>query len=237
MRKNDNDTILLFKLTVLSAIKTIRNKKKCDDKDSIFDYLTKSLPSNIEMELLEHVLTTLIKNNIVINKKTPTGLSSFFIADDSLDSQNEVNNLIENNQEELNLDFNENSPLPNYNIDTPYSHQVVSRPKKAKDELNLEARFTVLKNYIECEISRLDSKFQSVCNKLKTVNIQEYETMKTLQNRIDFLQNEVASRSSNQIVIGNADWEFGPRYTNCTSSDKDKIINFHKHYKQFIHSS
>ena len=146
MRKNENDIILLFKLTVLSAIKTIRNEKKCDDKDSIFDYLTKSLPSNIEMELLEHVLTTLIKNNIVINKKTPTGLSSFCIADDSLDSQNEVNNLIENNQEELNLDFNENSPLPNYNIDTPYSHQVVSRPKKAKDELNLEARFTALKN-------------------------------------------------------------------------------------------
>ena len=45
------------------------------------------------MEPLEHVLTTLIKNNIVINKKTPTGLSSFHIADDSLDSQNEVNNL------------------------------------------------------------------------------------------------------------------------------------------------
>ena len=83
------------------------------------------------MEPLEHVLTTLIKNNIVINKKTPTGLSSFHIADDSLDRQNEVNNLIENNQEERNLDFNENSPLPNYNTDNPYSCQVVSRPKKA----------------------------------------------------------------------------------------------------------
>ena len=51
------------------------------------------------MELLEHVLTTLIENNIVINKKTPTELSSFRIANDSLDRQNEVNNLIENNQE------------------------------------------------------------------------------------------------------------------------------------------
>ena len=55
------------------------------------------------MELLEHVLTTLIENNIVINKKTPTRLSSFHISDDSLHSQNEVNNLIENNQEELNI--------------------------------------------------------------------------------------------------------------------------------------
>ena len=62
---------------------------------------------------------------------------------------------------------------------------------KAKDELKLVARFTSLKNYIECKISNLDSKFQFVCDKLKTINIPEYETMKTLQNRIEFLQNEV----------------------------------------------
>ena len=91
------------------------------------------------MKLFEHVLTTLNENHLVINKKTPTGLSSFRIADDSLDRQNEVNSLTENNQEKLNLDFNENRLLPNYNIDTLYSHQVVCRTKKAKDELKLEA--------------------------------------------------------------------------------------------------
>ena len=83
------------------------------------------------MELLEHVLATLIENNLVINKKTPTGLSSFRIADDLLTSQSEVNSLTENNQEELNFDFNEKHLLANYNIDTPYSNQVVSKPKKA----------------------------------------------------------------------------------------------------------
>ena len=180
-KENENDAMLLFKPAVLSAIKTIRNKKYRADKESVFDFLTKSLASNIEMELLKHVLTTLIQNNIVIDKKAPTGLSSFSIGDDSLDRQNEVNSLIGNNQAELNLDFNENSPLPNYNIDTPYSHQVVSRPKKAKNELNLETRFTTLRNYIECEISSLDSKFQFVCDKLKTINIPEYEIMKTLK--------------------------------------------------------
>ena len=107
--ENENDAILLFKPAVLSAIKTIRNKKKRADKESIFDCLTKSLASNIEIEVLEHLLTTLIENNLVINKKTPTGLSSFRITEYSLDSQNEVNNQTENNQEELNLDFNENS--------------------------------------------------------------------------------------------------------------------------------
>ena len=107
--ENENDAILLFKPAVLSAIKTIRNKEKRTDKESIFHYLTKSLASNIEVELLEHALTTLIENNLVINKKTRTGLSSFHIISDSLHSQNKVNNLTENNQDELNLDFNENS--------------------------------------------------------------------------------------------------------------------------------
>ena len=88
----------------------IRNKKKRADKESTFDYFTKSLASNIEMELWEHVLTTLIENNLVINKKTPIRLSSLRIVDDSLDNKNEVNNLAEKNQEELNL--NKNSPLP-----------------------------------------------------------------------------------------------------------------------------
>ena len=74
------------------------------------------------MELLEHVLRTLIKNNLVINKETPTRLSSFRKVEDSLDNQSEVNNLTENNQEELNHDFNENSP--NLNIDTSYTHQI-----------------------------------------------------------------------------------------------------------------
>ena len=75
--ENETDAILLFKPAVLSAMKTIRNKKKRADKESIFDYLTKSLASNIEMELLEHVLTTLIENNLVVNKKTQPGLTHF----------------------------------------------------------------------------------------------------------------------------------------------------------------
>ena len=80
--ENENGAILLFKPTVLIAIKTIRSIKKRADKESIFDYLTKSLAPNIEMELLEYVLTPLTKNNLMINKKTPTELSSFRIADD-----------------------------------------------------------------------------------------------------------------------------------------------------------
>ena len=85
---------------------------------------------------------------------------------------------------------------------------LLSRSKEDKDELNIEARFISLKNYIKCELSCLDSKFQFVCDKLKTINIPEYETMTTQwQKRIDFLQNEVASRD-----VRNAHWNFGFGY-------------------------
>ena len=174
------------------------------------------------MELLELVLTTFIENNLVINKKTQSALSSFRIVDDSLDIQNEVNNLTENNQEEVNHDFNKNSPLPNYNIDTPDSNQVVSRPKKAKDKLNVEARFTALKHYLACEISILNSNFQFFCDKLKTIIIPEYETTTTLEKMIDFLQNEIASKDPIIKMLLEMQTGILDSGTNCTSQDKDK---------------
>ena len=51
--ENENDVIILFKSTVLNAIKTITDKKKRTDKEYTFDYPTNFtiLPSNIEMQL------------------------------------------------------------------------------------------------------------------------------------------------------------------------------------------
>ena len=153
----------------------------------------------------------------MINKKTPNGLSSFQIVDYSSQSKNEVNNLTENNHDDLNLDSNENCLLPSYNTDTLYSHQVVSRPKKAKGELKLEARFTTSTNYINCEIPSLNSKFQSVCDELRSINIPKFETMKTLQKRINYLQIEVPLKDVIiKIIIKILD-----SGTNCNSQDKD----------------
>ena len=187
--KNKNNVTFLFKSAVLNAVKTIRDKKKHADKGFIFDYLTKSLVSNLEMGLLKHVLATLIDNNRVIDKKT--GLRFFHIVNDLSDRQNEINNVIDSNHDDSYLDFNRNWPFLHYNIDTRYSDQVVSRPEGAKGELKLEARFSTLQNIIECEISSLNSKFRSDYNKSNTANTQEYEEIATLQKRIDFWQNEL----------------------------------------------
>ena len=66
------------------------------------------------------------------------------------------------------------------------------------------------------------------------MNIPKYETMKTLQKRIDFLQNEGASKDAIikmllKMQIGNVD-----SGNNCTSQDKDKITSINITDDSFI---
>ena len=49
--------------------------------------------------------------------------------------------------------------------------------------------------------------------------------MKTLQNRIDFLQNEVASKDTIIKMLLEMQTENLDSGTNCTSPDKDKIAS------------
>ena len=65
-------------------------------------------------------------------------------------------------------------------------------------------------------------------------NIPEYETMKTLQNRIDFLQKEAALKDAIikmllEMKTGNLD-----SGANCTPPDKDKITSINITDDSFI---
>ena len=65
-------------------------------------------------------------------------------------------------------------------------------------------------------------------------NIPEYETMKTLQNRIDFLQKEAVLKDAIikmllEVQTGNLD-----SGTNCTPPDKDKITSINITDDSFI---
>ena len=71
----------------------------------------------------------------------------------------------------------------------------------------------------------LDSKFQCVRDKLKTINIPEYETMTTLQKRNDFLQNEVASKDAITKMLVEMQTGILDSGNNCTSQDKDNITS------------
>ena len=65
---------------ILNAIEIIRNKeKKRPDIDTIYDYIMRTEASNTDITLIENVVKELIRQNILINKKTTQGLDSFMI--------------------------------------------------------------------------------------------------------------------------------------------------------------
>ena len=76
-----NESLQLFKPKILHAIEIIKDKKKkCADIDTIHDYITRTEASNADKTLIENVVRELIRQNILINKKTTQGLDSLKIS-------------------------------------------------------------------------------------------------------------------------------------------------------------
>ena len=72
------DSVLsTFKPLVLSAIDILRNKKKCQGVDSIYDHIIKTQASNVDRVLIESVVTNLTKENLIIKKLHPVLIPSF----------------------------------------------------------------------------------------------------------------------------------------------------------------
>ena len=63
----------LFKPMILRTIDWIKEKKKLPDIHSIYDYLSRTKASNIEKVSIELILNDLIKENVLLNKKTSLG--------------------------------------------------------------------------------------------------------------------------------------------------------------------
>ena len=73
------DSVLsTFKPIVLSAIDILRDKKKRPDVDSIYNHIIKTQASNADRFLIESVVTNLMRENLIINKKTASSFDSFF---------------------------------------------------------------------------------------------------------------------------------------------------------------
>ena len=67
-----------FKPKILEAIDHLKGiSHKSSDVDSIFDFITWTTASNIAKEALADIITDLIKQNIIRNKKSINGHDSF----------------------------------------------------------------------------------------------------------------------------------------------------------------
>ena len=75
LEKNGENTEIssLFKPRILCAIDLIKEKKKRPDIDSIYDYLSRTEASNIDKVSIELILNELVKENVLVNKKTSLG--------------------------------------------------------------------------------------------------------------------------------------------------------------------
>ena len=69
-------------MKTFSLIKNIREKEKCPDSNAIFENLLRKDSTVTEKSLLDNALSKLIDLKLVINKKTPNGLDSFFLTND-----------------------------------------------------------------------------------------------------------------------------------------------------------
>ena len=76
--RNISDKLDILKPKILQAIDHIRQKKKCPDTDSIYDFITRTCASNVNKELVELVIEELITQDVIFNKKTVQGLDSLY---------------------------------------------------------------------------------------------------------------------------------------------------------------
>ena len=75
--KNENNVTILTQ-NVFDAIDSIRLKKKRPDLESISDHIKKTGVFEFDKNSIEKAISELVKLNLIMNKKTPQGLDSFY---------------------------------------------------------------------------------------------------------------------------------------------------------------
>ena len=193
---------------VLSAIDILRNKKKRRDVDSIYDHIIKTQASNADRVLIESVVTNLMKENLIINKKTPSGFDSFFRKNAPLNEETMSSVTVDKNQDknEVILDqsvtFCHPTPQVHNDTDTPLSQNTFTPAKKPESDMltvKIEALITALKSYVSCEISMINAKLTSFSEQIKKIisnlNHREDKHLESLQDYISFLQEELLMKN------------------------------------------
>ena len=158
----NTETSSLFKTEILCAIDRIKEKKKLPDVDSIHDYLSRMEASNIDKVSIDLILNELIKENVLVNQKTllgdsfrrintPQNLVNSLHSDSS--SNNELTIRESANNEESTAD--NNIPSTHADIQTPLPTNDSETKHSDKTFMNMKAKFSAVKGYMDCEISIL----------------------------------------------------------------------------------
>ena len=85
-----SDELFLFKLKILQAIEYIREKRKRPDTNAIYEHLKKTEASNIDKETIDNIISELINQKILENKKSTYGDSFRLITGKEKDTLDEI---------------------------------------------------------------------------------------------------------------------------------------------------
>ena len=162
----DNSVVSIFKEKVLVAIKDIRDTKRRPDLPSIYNQVIKTEASNADEDFIESIIVELINENKIYNKKTRTGLDSFYIAQD---------NMTTNSSSDKNTDQSGKSNISEV-------RNSISFIKEVYDEVGYDKLKEKISEDIQSQLtSIIDTKmtnFKSVYLDIETIDMDKSKTYK-----------------------------------------------------------
>ena len=75
---NNENNVTILTQNIFDTIDSIRLKKKCPDLESTLDHIKKAGVFEFDRNSIEEAISELVKLNLIMNKKTPRGLDSFY---------------------------------------------------------------------------------------------------------------------------------------------------------------
>ena len=111
--------------------------------DSIYNHIIKTQASNADRVLIESVVTNLIKENLIFNKKSPSSFDSFFQNNAPLNEETMPNITVDKSQDKNEVILDESvtfcrlTPQLYNDIDTPLLQNTFA-PAKKPESVNCE---------------------------------------------------------------------------------------------------
>ena len=152
--------------------------------------------SNMDKKFIEDVILQVVKDGIILNKKSPNGYDSFYR---KLSTDND--NINPRQQPSVtNTPFrflNDTCTPPQDNIQNPVIGKI-RNVQQSEDVSKLEAKFSALKSYVMCRISILVQKIEQISENANTMlsNLKQNDNRNTvmLEKNNSFLQKELRSK-------------------------------------------
>ena len=133
----------------------------------------------------------MIKDGIIINKKSSNGYDSFY-RKLSTDNDN-INPSQQPSAANTPSRFlNDTFTPPQDNIKTPVIEKI--KNVQESEDAKLEAQFPALKSYVICEISTLVNKIEQISESLNNLKKNDNRNTDMLEYNISFLQQELRSK-------------------------------------------